>query len=82
MSYFLSVAQFFWVLVIWSWAMIFWMIGPIYSWLVDRPHIDFICRFSEKYWDIHDYHERSGGDGTPSHFFQYKCWNCKKGFSI
>lgn len=29
----------------------------------------------------HDYHERNGGDGTPSHFYTYTCSYCGKQFS-
>lgn len=33
-------------------------------------------------YDYHDYFKHTGGDGTPSHFHEYACWNCKKKFSI
>ena len=42
----------------------------------------FICWFSRKFWDIHDYHEFTGGDGIPEHFRIYKCSNCGKEFII
>lgn len=32
-----------------------------------------------KYTDIvdgHDYQRNKGGDGTPTHFYEYTCWNC------
>ena len=41
-----------------------------------------ICWFSRKYWDKHDYHKSKGGDGTPSHFYEYTCTNCGKKFFI
>jgi len=41
-----------------------------------------ICWFSKKFFDVHDYHKWKGGDGTPSHFYQYTCWKCGKRFSI
>ena len=46
--------------------------------------VPFVCAFSAKHlkWDIHDYHVRTGGDGTPSHFYTYTCWNCGKEFGI
>lgn len=44
--------------------------------------IKFVCWFSRKFYDIHDYPVRSGGDGTPSHFWEYECWNCHKKFGI
>lgn len=44
--------------------------------------IRFTCWFSKKFWDIHDYPTNSGGDGTPSHFYTYTCWNCGKKFGI
>ena len=30
----------------------------------------------------HDYHVKNGGDGTPTHFYTYTCWNCGKAFGI
>lgn len=42
----------------------------------------FVCWFSARYFDIHDYKESWGGDGTPSHFYTYTCWNCGKEFTI
>ena len=30
----------------------------------------------------HDYHVSCGGDGYPSHFYTYICWNCGVEFSI
>lgn len=44
--------------------------------------IDDICWFSENYYDIHDYKLDSGGDGTPTHLYEYKCWNCGKKYTI
>lgn len=41
-----------------------------------------ICWFSKKFYDVHDYHKRKGGDGLPSHFYDYKCSNCGKLFII
>lgn len=41
-----------------------------------------ICWFSDKFFDIHDYFECKGGDGTPSHFYFYKCPACSKRFTI
>ena len=41
-----------------------------------------VCWFSNKFWDVHDYHLSKGGDGTPSHFHEYTCPNCKKKFGI
>jgi hypothetical protein len=42
----------------------------------------FVCWFSRKFFDIHDYFEDWGGDGTPRPFFEYTCWNCGKRFGI
>jgi hypothetical protein len=42
----------------------------------------FICWFSKKFYDIHDYHKRLGGDDIPTHFHEYTCWNCGKKFYI
>lgn len=44
--------------------------------------IDGICKFSKKIFDIHDYTKDRGGDGTPTHFHTYICWNCGKKFTI
>jgi hypothetical protein len=44
--------------------------------------IRFVCWFSARCWNIHDYLEDSGGDGFPTHFYAYRCWNCGKEFSI
>ncbi len=41
-----------------------------------------VCWFSDRYFDIHDYPEAKGGDGTPSHFYKYTCRDCSKKFSI
>lgn len=35
------------------------------------------CRY-----DLHDYHKRHGGDGTPSHFHVYHCHQCGRPFTI
>lgn len=43
---------------------------------------DSICWFSNKFFDIHDYPINKGGDGTPSHFYVYKCSKCGKSFII
>lgn len=40
-----------------------------------------ICKNSNKK-DFHDYPKNKGGDGIPSHFYKYKCWNCGKVFEI
>ena len=47
-----------------------------------RMRIKFVCWFSRRFWDIHDYSVNYGGDGYPSHFYTYKCWNCGKHFGI
>jgi len=41
-----------------------------------------ICSMSIGDKDYHDYKVEKGGDGTPSHFFTYTCWNCGKKFII
>lgn len=40
------------------------------------------CEFSRRFFDVHDYTYWSGGDGTPSHFHTYRCWNCGGKFRI
>lgn len=44
--------------------------------------IRFICWFSRRFFDIHDYPRWAGGDGIPTHWHIYKCWNCAKEFKI
>ena len=41
-----------------------------------------ICWFSSNYYDVHDYHKDSGGDGFPAHFYEYECTKCGKKFTI
>lgn len=40
------------------------------------------CEFSKRFWDIHDYHEKHGGDGIPTHFCAYKCPKCGRKFVL
>jgi hypothetical protein len=40
------------------------------------------CWFSAHFWDVHDYHIDKGGNGTPIHFYNYKCPVCDKKFVI
>lgn len=62
-----------------TWALILAVcIGAI---LVDTAPIRLRCWFS-KFWDLHDYPLSKGGDGIPTHFFTYVCWNCGKRFRI
>ena len=46
--------------------------------------VPFVCKFSAQHptYDIHNYRVEAGGDGTPSHFYRYHCWNCGKEFVI
>ena len=54
---------------------------PFY--IIDKyPPLKWVCWFSSKFWDIHDYQIKMGGDGWPSHFYTYKCSRCKKEFTI
>jgi hypothetical protein len=41
-----------------------------------------VCEASRGKKDYHDYPTNKGGDGTPSHMYEYSCWNCGKKFSI
>lgn len=42
-----------------------------------------ICWWGQKFKiDIHDYPVRKGGDGVPSHFYEYRCHKCNKNFTI
>ena len=41
-----------------------------------------ICEMSKSGRDYHDYPKHKGGDGTPSHFYTYRCWKCGKEFRI
>lgn len=40
------------------------------------------CYISKHHRDVHDYPERKGGDGTPSHFYTYTCPACGAKFGI
>lgn len=42
----------------------------------------FVCWLSAIGYDLHDYPVECGGDGTPSHFYTYKCPECGKEFGI
>lgn len=42
----------------------------------------FVCWFSYWFWDIHDYKKHAGGDGIPTHWHEYTCWNCGQKFEI
>lgn len=41
-----------------------------------------ICWFSGIFWDVHDYPVEFGGDGYPTHFYEYTCSRCQKKFNI
>lgn len=45
-------------------------------------HNGAVCAFSAEYYDRHDYPVSKGGDGTPSHFYTYNCWQCGAEFTI
>lgn len=49
---------------------------------IGTRNIKFVCWFSRRFWDIHDYFVHAGGDGSPSHFYTYTCWHCGKRFGI
>ena len=40
------------------------------------------CNLSETHWDVHDYSVNKGGDGVPSHDYNYTCHRCRKKFTI
>lgn len=40
------------------------------------------CWFSAHFFEVHDYHEKKGGDGYPMHFYNYTCSRCGKEFFI
>jgi hypothetical protein len=44
--------------------------------------IRLICWFSRRFFDIHDYFVHSGGDGVPTHWHVYRCWNCRREFWV
>lgn len=41
-----------------------------------------ICWFSKKFWNVHDYPVRCGGDGTPWHMDHSNCSKCGGEFSV
>jgi len=57
-------------------------IASIFITFRKRINIEYVCWFSSHFRNVHDYPVEFGGDGTPSHFFKYKCWNCGKEFGI
>lgn len=42
----------------------------------------FVCWFSRRFFDIHDWPIEMGGDGVPCHHHTYRCPNCGKEFGI
>lgn len=61
------------------------LIKPIANFFIPlRKYIKLknVCWFSKSFWNVHDYPIEFGGDGIPSHFYIYKCSNCKKEFGI
>lgn len=42
----------------------------------------FVCWFSKRFWDIHDYHHDIEPDTPPMHFHTYTCRYCGKKFTI
>ena len=58
--------------------LIFW---PFYI-IRKYPPLPWVCWFSKRFWDIHDYPVEMGGDGCPQHFYTYTCHRCGKGFGI
>jgi len=54
----------------------------VISWIILNNSHRFICWWSKHFFDIHDYHVGKGGDGFPSHFYEYKCNRCGKTFTI
>lgn len=50
-----------------------------------RPRkVPWVCDFAKRNLDHdpHDYHKEAGGDGHPSAFYEYTCWNCNRKFRI
>ena len=57
----------------------------IFRWLllhIGLARVPEICDASTGAKDYHDYPVDKGGDGFPSHFHEYTCWNCGKRFYI
>lgn len=60
-----------------------------YFWFAIKSFLGFgnvedasICWFSKRFFDVHDYPVSKGGDGIPSHFYKYQCWECGAKFDI
>ncbi len=41
-----------------------------------------VCWFSLRFFNVHDYPARKGGDGQPTHFYTYHCTRCGSDFII
>ena len=64
-------------------AMWHWLIGLVRCLTgVHNVNDGSTCRISKTHWDVHDYPIRKGGDGYPSHFYNYECPKCKCNFTI
>ena len=62
--------------------LLFRLLPPDKNW---GEMIEFICWWSKKFprlLDLHDYHTFRGGDGIPTHWYTYRCWNCNHEFQI
>jgi len=64
----------------WIFVVAFIVILLAVHYLMNR--IEFVCWFSSRFYDLHDYLNTKGGDGIPSHWHDYHCWNCGKEFQI
>lgn len=49
---------------------------------IHNIHNGTTCEISERLWEVHDYPKHKGGDGTPTHWHEYKCPKCGKVFEI
>ena len=48
---------------------------------VNHMKVPELCQYTDII-DAHDYQRHKGGDGTPTHFWEYTCWNCGHKYSI
>ena len=57
-------------------------IYKLFLWFkVNRMSVPELCAYTSII-DAHDYYVDKGGDGVPTHFYEYTCWNCGHRYGI
>ena len=64
-------------------GILLWYVWAVIQYIQQPKNVPEICQvLQDTGKDYHDYHYPTGGDGTPSHFYTYTCWNCGHRFGI